>query len=142
MSKEKKFRPLFVRFGVSQYSQTITVAAASTSALSATEITNYGNTFIDSTGTGTGQEFTLQAPSNGISKTISVHGPGGSTVPVGIQTNSSSVTIGGSTANKIIFSTAITDGDCVSLIGASTSEWYLGGALPTGVTLSAATQAS
>ena len=142
MSKEKKFRPLFVRFGVSQYSQTITVAAASTSALSGTEITNYGNTFIDSTGTGTGQEFTLQAPSNGISKTIPVHGPAGSTVPVGIQTNSSAVTIGGSRANKIVFSTAITDGDCVSLIGASTSEWYLGGALPTGVTLSAATQAS
>lgn len=142
MAREKKFRPLFPRFGISQFNQTITVAASSTSAVQATEINRYGNTFLDSTGTGAGQVFTLASPMVGITKTISVHGPGGSTVPVGIQTNSSAVLIGGSTANKIIFSTAITDGDCVSLIGASTSEWYLGGALPTGVTLAAATQES
>lgn len=138
MSNSKRFRPTFHRFGRIDNLQTITATGAS--ALNATEITNFGVTLIDSAGTGAGHTFTLAAPRKGVAKTIVVHGPGGSTLPANIQTNSSAVTVGESTGNRIVVSTtADTNGSVIQLIGQSSAAWLLGAPLPTGVTIAAAT---
>jgi len=140
MASEKKQRLQFNRFGVRDHVQTIDAAASSTSALQSTTILRHGTTVIESTGTGAGHTWTLAEPVKGVEKRIVMHGPGTSTLPAFIQTNSSATIIGETTGNQLTFSTAASlDGSVVSLVGLSSVAWVLGAALPTGVTVAAAT---
>lgn len=141
MAYEHAQRPSYAKFGSAVRIQQIDAAAGSTSALQTTEILNYGATVITSTGTGDGHTWTLGEPRKGIEKTLIVHGPGGSTLPAFVQTNSSAVTIGETTGNQLTFSTAAAlSGSAVNLIGLSSVAWVLANALPTGVTIAAATK--
>lgn len=138
-NSNRQSRPQFAFAGRSDFVQTITSAGAS--ALNATTVKRYGVTRIVAAGTGAGHTFTLDSPKLGVRKTIVVEGPGGSTTPAFIQTNSSAVTIGETTGNSLAFSTAASlDGSVVELIGRSTSAWMLGASLPAGVTIAATTQ--
>lgn len=139
MASEKKFRQQFNRFGSRDNVQELSASGAS--ALQTTNVLRYGVTVLTSAGTGAGHTWTIDEPVKGVRKTIVVHGPGGSTLPAIIQTNSSAVTVGETTGNQITVSTAAdTDGTVIDLIGLSTVAWVLGSNLQTGVTVAAATQ--
>lgn len=144
MADQKYFRPQFFRFGVKDHFQTITTTTAA-SALQTTTILGYGVTLVDSISnstTGTGHTVTLDEPRLGVRKTIVVHGPGTSTVPMFLQTNSSAVTVGETTVgNRVTFSTTCSlDGSVLELVGLSSVAWILGAALPSGATIATSTQ--
>jgi len=137
-ASERSLRHRFDFAGRSDFVQTITSSGAS--ALNATTIKRYGVTRIVANGTGAGHTFTLDSPRKGVRKTLIVEGPGTSTTPAFVQTNSSGVTIGETTGNQITFSTtADLNGSAIELIGQSTAAWMLASPMPTGVTIAAST---
>lgn len=139
MAIDKRYRQVLHLLGRREPVQTITASGAS--ALQTTTIRSYGVTVIEQTGTGAGHTYTLDKPTQGVVKTLVVHGPGGSTLEANVQSHSSAVTIGETTGNRIVVSTAAdTNGSAIVLIGESSASWLLGAPLPTGVTIAAATQ--
>ena len=116
--------------------QNITLAGASGTYTTAT-VQNYGVTRIVSTGTGAGWAVKLDAPVAGVEKRIVVTQR--STAPIIIYTNSTTVTIGGTTNNNITFSTGGAGAErAIHLIGVSTAAWSLL-AKSTGASLAAST---
>jgi len=118
----KRQREIFHRFGRAEYVET-----GSTSA----DLKRYGVSHLAADGT-----FTLEAPTKGVVKHL-ILGTSGTVV----QTNSSGVVIGGTTANSINPTTNLNSEEMVTLIGASTAAWYLGTLPSTGWALAASTQA-
>ena len=140
MSSNREPRTQFAFAGRRDFLQTLALSGAS--AVSSTTIKRYGVTRVTVAGSGAGHTATLDSPKKGVRKDIIVEGPGGSTVPFTLQTNSSAVTIGNSTNNTAVVSTSMGDQAGLQLVGLSTAAWGLLSDAPTGVSFAAATQAS